>query len=172
MPYGTPAQLANLKSWKPGAAPKGGRRSAAVAKALRALREACPRCVELLIGIVRDETEHTALRLKAVELILKYGMPKGAAEIDFGTAEPSVLELRFIDHGIEYSYAEWQARSAAAKALDRLPVTSQQRRLPPPALENAPSAMVVRLALPQRAVPVGQEKVPSLQARMRAGILR
>jgi hypothetical protein len=167
MPYGQPAQLANLKpAWPKGHKPNTTRRSRDVDKTLCILRKAAPEAADLLASIMRDPKQPTKYRLEAAVIILKYSMPKNAAEIIFGTgtAEPR-LEVRFVEGGIEYSRDEWQARGT--KIVDQQSVN--EPRLPPLRIvwDAEP---VAPLRPPRQDAPGGAEKVPSLRARAAAGI--
>jgi hypothetical protein len=167
MPYGQPAQLANLQpAWPKGHKPNTTRRSRDVDKALRILRKAAPDAADLLASIMRDPKQPTKYRLEAALIILKIALPKNAGEIIFGTdnAEPRWLEVRFVEDGIEYSWDEWQARRT--KVVDQQSVN--EPRLPPLRIvwDAEP---VAPLRPPRQDAPGGAEKIPSLRARALTG---
>jgi hypothetical protein len=99
MPYGQPAQLANLKpAWEPGAAPKGGRRSRDIDRTLRIARKGCPEAMLYAVQVLKDVEEGTRYRLKAAEIILGIGLPKdldAALAQTLGKDGADWLDVRF-----------------------------------------------------------------------------
>jgi hypothetical protein len=81
MPNGQPAQLANLKSFRPGHVPKPATRSRRTDRALKLFRNMTPDAAAYAARVLADENEHTSYRLKAMECILTYGMPKNLDEL-------------------------------------------------------------------------------------------
>ena len=58
-----------------------------------AIRAACPEAVEILIGIMRDESEKTAYRLDAAKTLLEraYGKPEAMSKVELtGTNQPII----------------------------------------------------------------------------------
>ena len=58
-----------------------------------ATRAACPEAVEILIGIMRDESEKTAYRLDAAKTLLEraYGKPEAMSKVELtGTNQPII----------------------------------------------------------------------------------
>jgi hypothetical protein len=106
MPNGQPSQLANLRPYKPGEAPKGGRHSRDIDRALRMARKGCPDAVAYALEVLRNPAEGTRHRLKAVEILLQTGLPSnldGALERLFGQVgeplAPRLLTVVFIRPG-------------------------------------------------------------------------
>lgn len=98
--------LANLRSYKPGEAPKGGRRSRDIDQALRMARKGCPDAVAYALEVLHNPAESTRHRLKAVEILLQTGLPSnldGALERLFGQVgeplAPRLLTVVFIRPG-------------------------------------------------------------------------
>lgn len=70
-------EISNLKPpWKPGENP-GTRISNDAAKAVRLARRYCPEAIVYAAEVMADTSESTTLRLKAADLILTHGMPRG-----------------------------------------------------------------------------------------------
>jgi hypothetical protein len=89
--------LATLRRWQPGnTAP---RRSKAVDKALRYARNMTLEAIEYCGRVMRDESEATRLRLKAAEIILLHGMPKGEAALRaFNEGDLTSITIHIADH--------------------------------------------------------------------------
>lgn len=67
----------NLRpAWKPGENP-GTRVSNHAAAAVRLARRYCPEAIQYAYTVLMDAEESTTLRLKATDLILTHGMPRG-----------------------------------------------------------------------------------------------
>lgn len=101
MPYGQPAQLANLRPWNSKTAPRNTtRRSRDVDKAIALARKGCPKAMRYALQILDDPEESTRYRLKAAEIILATGLPKNP-ELALALAGGGVewLELRFVAPG-------------------------------------------------------------------------
>jgi hypothetical protein len=94
MPNGQPAQLANLRPWRPGAAPKGGRRSVDVDRAIRLARKYSPQAVEFIASVMLDPEQPTALRLKAAEVIIDKAIPKSAGSGAMNLDAKGITNLR------------------------------------------------------------------------------
>lgn len=62
--------------WKAGENP-GTRISNEAAKAIRLARKYCPDMIQYAYSVAQDTSESTTLRLKAADLILMHGMPRG-----------------------------------------------------------------------------------------------
>jgi hypothetical protein len=106
MPNGQPSQLANLRPYKPGEAPKGGRRSRDIDAALRLARKGCCDAVAYALQVLHDPAEAPRYRLKAAEILLQTGLPSnldGALERLFGQVgeplAPRLLTVVFIRPG-------------------------------------------------------------------------
>jgi hypothetical protein len=101
MPYGTPAQLANLRNFEPGN--RAPRRSADVNKAITLARKYAPQAVKLIGKVILDESEPIAMRVKCAEIILNKAIPTsgsgGAQLIAGGDKGIEWLELRFVAPG-------------------------------------------------------------------------
>jgi hypothetical protein len=97
------ASLANLRpAWKRGDAPKAGRRSRDVDKALRLARKHTPDAILFAVGVLNDATEDTRYRLKAAEIILAAGLPKDPDAINKALGESDglrYLEVVFVKPG-------------------------------------------------------------------------
>jgi hypothetical protein len=91
-----PSSLQNLATpWPKGYKPSTTRRSAAVDKALRMARKLCPEAVAFCAKVMRDEGMRPEHRLRAVEIILANGLPKGdSAARRALDAESGVTSLR------------------------------------------------------------------------------
>jgi hypothetical protein len=195
MPYGQPTQLANLKPFKPGN--KQRRASAAKLRALTMCRLAAPECVEFALSVMRDPAEHKAMRLKAMDAILRIAFPaRSVAHANLAENEspgPQYLEVVFVSpdgsrsdtpnfDGAKRSYDEvTQAGGDVAKVADEQPINDRRvtppERLPPPRMVHDAEQEIP--ALPSQALrqdelilarPNG--KAPSWRARNAAGIFR
>jgi hypothetical protein len=177
MPYGQPAQLANLRPpWPKGHKPNTTRRSRDVDKAIALARKYAPQAVRLIGQCMEDPKQPIELRLRCAEFIINKVWPKdveAALEQPIDNAATRGLEIRFVEpDGTVRSYDEWQARQAQVRqagreAVDRQPVN--ERQLPPPRLVEQETP-VVPLRASRQEVPI--EKVPSFRARNAAGIFR
>lgn len=101
---GNPTSLANLKHFEPGnkVHEKGSRRSNDTEKAITAFRKLTPEAAAYAGRILRDETESTGYRLKAMEAILKYGMPRKLEEIlakTLGEGTRAFMRVEFVRPG-------------------------------------------------------------------------
>lgn len=100
---GNPTSLANLKPWRAGDQPTNNpRRSTDTEKAIKAFRKLTPEAADYAGRILRDETESTGYRLKAMEAILKYGMPRKLEEIlakSLGEGTRAFMRVEFIRPG-------------------------------------------------------------------------
>lgn len=95
MPYGQPAQLANLNPWPKGYKPQTSRSSRDVQKAITRLRHAAPQAVDYCIALLNDTNEKSELRLRAALAIIDKAIPEGKA-IDPALAlnAPGIQSLR------------------------------------------------------------------------------
>jgi hypothetical protein len=169
--------LANLKPFQAGN--KQPRASAAKLRALTMCRLAAPECVEFALSVMRDPAENTAMRLKAMDAILRIAFPpKNVAHANLAEDEPGprFFEIVFVDpDGTRRSYDEFtQAGSDATKVADEQP---RPPRLPPPRIvsDAEQETRVLPAQAPRQdelilARPNG--KVPSWRARNAAGIFR
>jgi len=96
MPYGQPAQLANLTPWQSGN--KASRRSKDVERALKLARKATSEAVLYAEKVLRDNNEDTRLRLKAAEILLLHGMPKGDTSKYFGDETVTAITVHIERH--------------------------------------------------------------------------
>jgi hypothetical protein len=97
MPNGQPAQLANLRPFKPGN--RAPRRSADVDRAIRLARKHSLEAILLAVECMRDAEAAWPERLKAVQLILNAGLPKDPDATDRALDENrgfDFLEIRFV----------------------------------------------------------------------------
>jgi len=95
------ASLANLQPpWQPGYRPPSNRprRSAPASKALQLSRKLCPEAVAYAGQVLRSEHEETRLRLKAAEIILLHGMPKGDISKILGEESVSSITINIQRH--------------------------------------------------------------------------
>jgi hypothetical protein len=103
MPNGQPAQLANLRpAWKRGDAPKAGRRSLDVDRAIRIARKHSPEAISFAVECMRDAGAAWSERLKAVQIVLAAGLPKDPDAINKALGEsdgPRYLEIVFVKPG-------------------------------------------------------------------------
>jgi hypothetical protein len=103
--------------------PATSRRSAAVDKALRMARKLCPEAVSFCARVMRDEDALPAYRLRAVEIILANGMPKGdSAARRALDAETGVTSLRveFVAaDGSVVSFKQDQLPPVAPRIIER-----------------------------------------------------
>jgi hypothetical protein len=93
------AGLANLerrKSFQPGNDAR--RRSHAVTQALQLSRKWCPEAVMACVRVMNDPNEDTARRLKAAEIILLHGMPKGDTSKYFGEEQINTITINVVHH--------------------------------------------------------------------------
>ena len=142
MPRGNPQFLETATPFKPGN--KAPRRSAHVDRALRLARKFTPQAILYAGRVLRDEEMDPRYRIKAAELILAAGMPKGDAHkrhlesieggvgslrVEFvapdgstvsfeGASQPSVappaFEVPFIDADMDSDAADQSDASNAA----------------------------------------------------------
>jgi hypothetical protein len=94
MPNGQPAQLANLRPAQPGN--KLGAQSKFALTALRRCRKLSPESVNILAKLMRDETEPSAIRLRAAEIILNKALPSPKVRDDSDTTTEAT-GLRFLE---------------------------------------------------------------------------
>src|SRR5690349_368634 len=69
--------IATIKPFQPGN--RAPRRSRHTDRAIRLFRALTPEAAEYAAKVLRDEAEDTRHRIKAAEIILQHGMPKGDA---------------------------------------------------------------------------------------------
>jgi hypothetical protein len=92
-----PASVANLGPPLRGA-PAGGRRSSHVGRTLRLSRKYCPEAIQYCAKVMRDESEDTQRRLKAAEIILFHGLPKGEQAKYLADESPASITINVVHH--------------------------------------------------------------------------
>lgn len=103
------------------------RRSNATEKAMRAARKLTPEAIRYCAKVMRDEEADTRHRLKASEIILAHGMPKGDAHR---------RALESIDGGVNSLRVEFISADGSV-------VSFEQAGLPPPQSAVAPAIIEV-----------------------------
>ncbi len=124
MPNGQPSQLANLKPWRRGnSAP---RRSNDVDRALRYARKMAPEALVFCAGLMQDASVDERTRLRAAEVIISVGMPRGDA------AQALITNERVTSITIEIAHLEPHAEA---------PTTAPQLEHPVLTLDTVPVAV-------------------------------
>ena len=94
MPYGTPAQLANLRPWRP-------EQHRSYKRVLAEARNASPEAMQTAIKCMRDPEAPWPARLKACGIILDraHGVPDKLLRTDseYGAAGTSTLRIEIVD---------------------------------------------------------------------------
>jgi len=83
MPNQSPAQLANLRPFQKGhriGNPK--RADSAKTRTLHAAKLVSPECLEFALAVMRDPSENTAMRLRAMEAVLRVAFPSKSLHLD------------------------------------------------------------------------------------------
>jgi hypothetical protein len=76
----------------------GGHRSGHAGRALRLSRKLTPEAILYCGKVLRDENEDTARRLKAAEIILFHGMPKGDQAKYLADESPASITINVVHH--------------------------------------------------------------------------
>ena len=107
MPNQSPAQLANLRPFKNGHRHVK-RADSAKSRTLHGAKLASPECLEFALSVMRDVTEHTAMRLRAMEAVLRVAFPPKALQLDDAQASGAAdryMQIIFVRPGQQPSPA-------------------------------------------------------------------
>lgn len=106
-------------AWASGTAPKAGRRSRDVDRALRMARKLSPDGIAYCGSVLNDPEEHVRYRLKAAEIILAAGLPKGADAITrfLGDDDAALLRIEFVDTAGDAATVTIERSATKTKAI-------------------------------------------------------